>query len=138
MTGGSEMHSNERACLGPWMVPQPLKSLNQDPFPIDVLLEQVPMPAALSGLAYGEDLVDGSKGFRSEDPLLLSLSVSDFSRTLSELDLYIILPLLDTHKLFSSRGIHNESLDRSLHRSHSSTPGYFYLMSLTFSLRGGA
>lgn len=28
-TGGSEMHSNERACLGPWMVPQPLKSLNQ-------------------------------------------------------------------------------------------------------------
>ena len=96
------------------------------PFPIDVLLEQVPIPAALSRLAYGEDLADGSKGLRSQDPKILHLSllVSEFTQTHSRLGLYLIVPLLDIDKLFPSQGIH-KSLDRSLQRSHSSTPGYF-------------
>lgn len=90
------------------------------------MVPQVPIPAALSRLAYGEDLADGSKGLRSEDlkTLHLTLRVSEFTQTHSRLGLYLIVPLLDVRKLFPSQGIH-KSLDRSLQPSHSSTPGYF-------------
>ena len=47
--------------------PRSIEIKIEHPFPVDVLLEQVPIPAALSGLAYGEDLAGGSKGFGSED-----------------------------------------------------------------------